>query len=131
MSRNFLLSTGAVSLLFALAPFTAFAQGFGEQRPLQFRNANNGLTLEVYRRQLGASAAASAAASATASGVGASGQSGSAVNNAVQTTRYLNVSVTGENNILNVVGETINASQESSNTEQSSSNQQVSTRLNK
>ncbi len=105
------------------------AQGFGEQRPLQFKNVNNGLTNEVYRRQLGASAVASATASS--SGGGGSGQSGSAVNNAVQTSRYLNITVSGENNILNVVGETINAEQQSSGTQQSSANEQVSDRLNR
>ena len=112
-----------------LAGPCARAQGFGEQRPLQFKNANNGLTNEVYRRQLGAAAVATAVAGS--SGGGGSGQSGSAVNNAVQTSRYLNITVSGENNVLNVVGETINADQQSNGTLQSSENEQISTRLNR
>ncbi len=126
LSRRYACVVLAFTLL---APAPVSAQGFGEQRPLQFKNANNGLTNEVYRRQLGA--ASSSSATATSSSGGASGQAGSAVNNAVQTTRYLNVTVSGQNNILNIVGETINAEQQSEGTGQSSVNEQTSTRLNR
>lgn len=126
LSRRYACVVLALSLL---APVPVSAQGFGEQRPLQFKNANNALTNEVYRRQLGATSGASA--TATSSSGGASGQAGSAVNNAVQTTRYLNVTVSGQNNILNIVGETINAEQQSEGTGQSSVNAQTSTRLNR
>jgi hypothetical protein len=128
MKTVLLLASGSF-ILSLLAGAPAYAQGFGEQRALQFRFSNNGLTNEVYRRQLGASAVSSS--SSSTSGGSEPGQAGSGVNNAVQTTRYLNITVDGQNNVLNVVGETINAEQKSTGTQQSSTNEQISQRLNR
>lgn len=100
----------------------AAAQGWGEQAPVQFKYANQGLTAEVYRNQLSASAAA-ASASARAGGLGY-GQSSNQLNNAVQinNNNTYNVTVSGSDNYLNFNGDTVNADQTSSGTTQTSDN---------
>jgi hypothetical protein len=102
----------------------AFAQGWGEQAPVQFKYSNQGMTSEVYRMQLGATAAAAAAAaSASGGGFGGGLQSSSNLNNAVQINNNAtyNVTVSGDSNYLNF-GDTVNAQQSSTGTQQSSSN---------
>lgn len=108
----------------ACASSSVLAQGWGEQAPVQFKYSNQGMTSEVYRLQLGASAAAAAAtSSASGGGFGGSLQSSSNLNNAVQINNNAtyNVSVSGNSNYLNF-GDTINAQQSSTGTQQSSSN---------
>ncbi|MGH6725360.1 MAG: hypothetical protein ACREB8_02295 [Pseudolabrys sp.] len=103
----------------------ALAQGWGEQAPLQFRYSNQGISNEVYRNQLGMTAAAAAASSSSGlSGGGGLGQSSSQLNNAIELNgnNTYNVTVTGDNNYLNVSGSSVNAQQTSTGTTQSSSN---------
>ncbi len=112
----------AFALIHVGAPGSSMAQGFGEQRAVQFKYANQGLTNEVYRRQLGAAAASSSSSSSSSSG---SGQGGSALNNAVQTSSNLNVTVNGTGNTLNITGDTLKADQNSSGTSQTNENTQA------
>jgi hypothetical protein len=115
---------------FLMMAHGACAQGWGEQAPMQFKYSNQGMSNEVYRLQLGASAVAAAAAASAAGGGGAGGglgQGSSNLNNAVQINNNAtyNVTVSGDSNYLNF-GDTINAQQTSSGTTQSSSNQSTS-----
>lgn len=100
----------------------ALAQAWGEQAPVQFKFMNQGLTTEVYRNQLGAAAAA--AAGGVGGGALGSGQSSNQLNNAVQiiNNNNYNVSVSGEDNVLNFQGDTVNAQQSSTGTTQTNSN---------
>jgi hypothetical protein len=102
----------------------AAAQAWGEQAPVQFKYANQGLTNEVYRNQLGGAAAA-ASASASGGGLGSgTGQSSNQLDNAVQinNANTYNITVSGSSNYLNVSGDTVNAQQTSTGTSQTSSN---------
>jgi len=105
---------------------SASAQGWGEQAPLQFRYSNQGISNEVYRNQLGTTAAAAAASSSSLGGSGGLGfgQSSNQLNNAVQLNEAntYNVTISGSGNYLNVSGSTVNAQQTSTGTSQSSSN---------
>jgi hypothetical protein len=131
---------------------TASAQGWGEQRPLQFAIVGPGgnmASTEIVRRQLqlteaqtavliwnaAESAAANAAAAAGGGGGGTTGVNGSSqgsqqLNNAVYTAPILNVTVSGAGNSVTVspnaqnvaVG---NANQTSTGTNQGSSNTQA------
>ena len=106
-------------------PGAASAQGWGEQTPLQFKYLNQGVANELYRNQLGASAAASASSSGSGSlSNGGNGQSSNQLNNAVQISESntYNVTITGNNNYLNVSGATVNAQQTSTGTSQANSN---------
>ena len=103
------------------------AQGYGEQRTLQFRlQGADHTTQEVYRYQ---NSTAAIAASRAAGGVGSAStlntksQTGSDLNNVVQYYDYStsNVSLTGSNN--NVSGGVLNAGQNSTGTNQVLNNQ--------
>lgn len=116
------------AVLLALAAAPALAQGYGEQRTLQFRlQGADHTTQEVYRYQN--STAAIAAKKAAAGGVaGAStlntkSQTGSDLNNVVQYYDYStsNVSLNGNNN--DVSGGVLNAGQNSTGTNQVLNNQ--------
>jgi hypothetical protein len=114
---------------FALATFMistpAFAQGWAEQRPAQFRYVDQGMANEVYRNQLGTSGAAAAASVAISGGAGAGGggslQGSEQLNNVIQLNPtntgsgeiYLNVTVTGTTQT------TTDSSQNSTNQSQS------------
>ena len=103
----------------------ASAQAWGEQAPLQFRYSNQGISNEVYRNQLGASAAAAAASSSSLGGGGSGlGQSSSQLNNAVQIvdSNTYNVTISGNGNYLNITGSNVNAQQTSTGTSQTSTN---------
>lgn len=104
----------------------ALAQGWGEQAPLQFKYSNQGISNEVYRNQLGMSAAAAAASSSSGGSLsgGGLGQASSQLNNAVQLNEAntYNVTITGNGNYLNVSGSSVNAQQTSTGTSQTSSN---------
>jgi hypothetical protein len=108
----------------AILSAPARAQGYGEQAPLQFKYANQGLTNEVYRLQLGAAAAAAAASSSSSGGLGGNGQQSNNLNNAIQVynNQTYNVTMSGSNDVLNVSGDTINAQQSSSGTKQTNTN---------
>lgn len=97
------------------------AQSFGEQRAVQFKYSGQGLTTEVYRRQLGA------AASSVGSGSLGTSESGSALNNAIQTSSTLNITVSGSSNTLNVSGDNVSGDQRSSDTAQTNTNAQTTT----
>jgi hypothetical protein len=128
------LSVRSVSAVLALSlagligsSGAALAQGWGEQAPLQFRYLSQGVTNEVYRNQLGTSAAAAAASSSSLSGGSGSsglGQSSNQLNNAIQVDSHdtYNVTITGDGNYLNVTGSTVNAQQTSTGTSQTSTN---------
>jgi Flp pilus assembly protein TadG len=103
----------------------ALAQGWGEQAPLQFKYINQGVTNEVYRNQLGTTAAAASSSSSLGSGSGSGlGQASSQLNNAVQLNENntYNVTITGDGNYLNVTGSTVNAQQTSTGTKQTTTN---------
>ena len=117
-----------LSLIYAAlavsASSSAFAQGWGEQAPIQFKYSNQGVTNEIYRLQFGASVAASASSSSGGGGTGlGNAQSSSNLNNAVQINNSANYTVTisGTGNYLNF-GDTINAQQSSTGTQQTSAN---------
>lgn len=104
--------------------FPAFAQsGWAEQRPVQFRYADQGQTNEALRNQLGTSASAAAAAVAASSGLGGGAGAGSLQNSDQYNNAVIfnpNVTNSGGGDVyLNV---TINADQTSGTTNQSSSN---------
>jgi hypothetical protein len=111
---------------FVASPGVALAQGWGEQAPLQFRYLSQGVTNEVYRNQLGTSAAAAAASSSSLSGGsgGGIGQASNQLNNAIQLDSHdtYNVTITGDGNYLNVTGSTVNAQQTSTGTTQTTTN---------
>jgi hypothetical protein len=129
LGATFMLTTRLATVVLlgaaasALASAPSRAQGYGEQAPLQFKYANQGLTNEVYRLQLGAAAAA-AAASSSSGGLGGNGQQSSNLNNAIQVynNQTYNVTMSGSNDVLNVSGDTINAQQSSSGTKQTNTN---------
>ena len=104
----------------------ASAQAWGEQAPLQFRYSNQGISNEVYRNQLGTTAAAAAASSSSSGSLGGSGlgQSSSQLNNAVQIvdSNTYNVTISGNGNYLNITGSNVNAQQTSTGTSQTSTN---------
>ena len=108
------------------SPGTSLAQGWGEQAPLQFKYINQGLASEVARNQLGQSAAAAAASSSSlGSGSGGGlGQANNQLNNAIQLDSHntYNVTITGDNNYLNLSGSTVNAQQTSTGTSQTGTN---------
>lgn len=88
---------------------SAFAQGWAEQRPAQFRYSEQGMANEVYRTQMGVAGASAAASVAVSSGAGGGGglggslQSSQQLSNVIQVNPtntgdgdiYLNVTVTG------------------------------------
>ena len=98
---------GAVVFV-ALGPCGARAQGFGTVN-------------EVYRQQLGASAAAAAASAGVYGAGGLGAQSTNQLDNAVQINN--NYYVSGSGTILNVTGDQVNAQQQSTGTTQTSANQ--------
>ncbi len=109
---------------------SASAQGYSEQRTLQFKfQGGDGTTKEIYRYQNSQAAIAAKKASGAMGSVGSAGtlntksQSGSELNNVVQYYDYSssNVSLTGSGN--NVSGSVLNAGQESSGTNQVLNNQ--------
>jgi hypothetical protein len=120
----------ATAVLFALAlAGPAAAQGYGEQRTLQFRlQGADHTTQEVYRYQ-NSTAAIAAKKAANTGTVGSSGslntksQTGSDLNNVVQYYDYStsNVSLNGSGN--NVSGSVLNAGQDSKGTNQVLNNQ--------
>jgi hypothetical protein len=120
----------ATAVLFALAlAGPAAAQGYGEQRTLQFRlQGADHTTQEVYRYQ-NSTAAMAAKKAANTGTVGSSGslntksQTGSDLNNVVQYYDYStsNVSLNGSGN--NVSGSVLNAGQDSKGTNQVLNNQ--------
>ena len=120
----------ATAVLFALAlAGPAAAQGYGEQRTLQFRlQGADHTTQEVYRYQ-NSTAAIAANKAANTGTVGSSGslntksQTGSDLNNVVQYYDYStsNVSLNGSGN--NVSGSVLNAGQDSKGTNQVLNNQ--------
>ena len=115
-------------------PGAALAQAWGEQVPLQFRYINQGMASEIARNQLGETAAAAAASSSSSSlGSGSGGSGGSSgglgqvssqLNNAIQLDSHntYNVTITGNNNYLNVTGSSVNAQQTSTGTTQTGTN---------
>ncbi len=105
----------------------AQAQAFGEQAPVQFKFNNTAETSEIYRQQLGASAAAAASSGLGGYGYGLSGQSSSQTTNGVTVTNTYNVTMSGSNDTLNVQGATVNANQTSTGTTQTSANTQGNT----
>lgn len=110
---------------------SAFAQGYGEQRTLQFRiHGYDRTTQEVYRRQFSSQAITSASGGASAaSGANSSlfpqkQQSGSSMNNVVQYYDYRNTSVTLKGDGSSVsTGGVLNAGQDSAGTSQLLNNQ--------
>ena len=120
----------ATAVLFALAlAGPAAAQGYGEQRTLQFRlQGADHTTQEVYRYQ-NSTAAIAAKKAANTGTVGSSGslntksQTGSDLNNVVQYYDYStsNVSLNGSGN--NVSGSVLNAGQDAKGTNQDLNNQ--------
>ena len=120
----------ATAVLFALAlAGPAAAQGYGEQRTLQFRlQGADHTTQEVYRYQ-NSTAAIAAKKAANTGTVGSSGslntksQTGSDLNNVVQYYDYStsNVSLNGSGN--NVSGSVLNAGQDSKGTNHVLNNQ--------
>ncbi len=105
--RILLVLTGLVTVAPVYAP-AATANGWGEQAAPSFRYSNQGMTNEIYRVQLGASAVASAAAAAAASRGSAGGglstaQTSDQLNNVVQINNNAtyNVQVSGNDNYLN------------------------------
>ncbi len=70
----------ATSLILLAVSSAAHAQsGWAEQRPVQFRYSDQGMTNEVYRNQLGISGAAAAASVAISSGNGGASGGGAAL----------------------------------------------------
>jgi hypothetical protein len=106
----------------------ASAQGYGEQRTLQFRiQGYDRTTQEVYRRQFSSQAQAATGGFASNGTVGASGlknQNSSAMNNVVQyyDQRTTNVSLNGDNSSVSTGG-VLNAGQRSTETSQVLNNQ--------
>lgn len=113
---NRIVKLSCCLIIFSAAGTPCFSQSFGEQRAVQFKYAGQGLTTEVYRRQLGA------AVSGSASGSLGSAESANALNNAIQTTSTLNINVSGSSNTLNVAGDQVSGDQNSSDTSQTNSN---------
>ena len=127
---------GLAALLFVGivgSPGAALAQAWGEQVPLQFRYINQGMAAEIARNQLGETAAAAAASSSSSlgsggigsgGGGGGLGQASSQLSNVVQLDSHntYNVTITGNNNYLNVTGSTVNAQQTSTGTTQTGIN---------
>ncbi len=116
-------------VILPLIPFgAAYAQGYGEQRSLQFRiHGYDRTTQEVYRRQFSTQAQSSTGGLASSGTVGASGlknQNSSAMNNVVQyyDQRSTNVSLTGNNSTVSTGG-VLNAGQTSTETGQVLNNQ--------
>jgi hypothetical protein len=110
----------------------AVAQGYGEQRTLQFRiHGYDRTTQEVYRRQFSSQAMSSSVAGgiSAASGVNSTlspqkQQSGSSMNNVVQYWDYRSTNVTLNGNSSSVAtGGVLNAGQESAATSQLLNNQ--------
>lgn len=101
----------------------ACAQAWGEQAPVHFKYANQGMAQELYRNQLGAAAAASAASS-SASGGGGLGQSSNQLDNAVQLNNAstYNITISGKGDYLNISGDAVNAQQTSTGTKQTTRN---------
>lgn len=102
-----LVPASLLSVIPVFAP-PATANGWGEQAAPSFRYSNQGITNEIYRVQLGASAVASAAAAAAASRGSAGGglssaQTSDQLNNVVQINNNAtyNVQVSGNDNYLN------------------------------
>lgn len=117
--------------LFGMA-VPALAQGYGEQRTLQFRiHGYDRTTQEVYRRQFSSQAMANSAAGGTSAASGANStlvpqkqQSGSSMNNVVQYYDYRSTNVTLNGNGSSVAtGGVLNAGQESAATSQLLNNQ--------
>lgn len=126
-----LLCLVAVALLGVTAP-AALAQGYGEQRTLQFRiHGYDRTTQEVYRRQFSSQAMAGSVAGGTSAASGANStlspqkqQSGSSMNNVVQYWDYRSTNVTLNGNSSSVAtGGVLNAGQESAATSQLLNNQ--------
>ncbi len=122
-----LLRVAVVGLLVVAAAGPAAAQGYGEQRTLQFRlQGADHTTQEVYRYQNSTAAIAAKKAAggvASASTLNNKTQTGSDLNNVVQYYDYstANVSLNGSNN--NVSGSVLNAGQDSQGTNQVLNNQ--------
>jgi hypothetical protein len=125
------LHLAILSLLVVLplvASGDAAAQGYGEQRTLQFRiQGYDRTTQEVYRRQFSSQAQTTTGGFASNGTVGASGlknQNSSAMNNVVQyyDQRTTNVSLNGNNSTVSTGG-VLNAGQTSADTGQVLNNQ--------
>ncbi len=124
------IRAAGVALLVLAAAGPAAAQGYGEQRTLQFRlQGADHTTQEVYRYQNSTAAIAAKKANSGTGTVGSAGslntksQTGSDLNNVVQYYDYstANVSLNGSNN--NVSGSVLNAGQDSTGTNQVLNNQ--------
>ena len=119
--------TIGLALLALASAGPAAAQGYGEQRTLQFRlQGADHTTQEVYRYQNSTAALAAKKAAggvASASTLNTKSQTGSDLNNVVQYYDYSssNVSLNGSNN--NVSGGVLNAGQNSTGTNQVLNNQ--------
>lgn len=119
---------GLLVVLPLAMPRLASAQGYGEQRTLQFRiQGYDRTTQEVYRRQFSSQAQTSSGGFASNGTVGASGlknQTSSAMNNVVQyyDQRTTNVSLNGDNSSVSTGG-VLNAGQTSRETGQVLNNQ--------
>ena len=127
---RFLLCCGGVVAL-ALVAGPCRAQGYGEQRPLQFRiQGADHTTQEVYRYQNSTSAIAAsrAAGLASASTLNSKTQTGSDLNNVIQYYDYSssNVSLNGSSNNV-ATGSVLNTGQTSTGTRQILNNQADST----
>lgn len=127
MIRAFFLAGLALWLGSFMLIHPASAQGYGEQRPLQFKLTNQDtytrLTTEMNRRSVLASAIAARSSGSTSISGTSQLQSSSQLNNAVQITNNstINVTLSGTGNAL-TIGDTINADQTSSGTHQGSTN---------
>lgn len=123
----------AAPLCGAALPGAALAQGYGEQRTLQFRiHGYDRTTQEVYRRQFSSQAMTSGSAAGGTSAASGSNssllpqkqQSGSSMNNVVQYYDYRSTNVTLNGNGSSVAtGGVLNAGQDSTGTSQLLNNQ--------
>lgn len=127
-----LLRLGLIAAPLFCAAVPALAQGYGEQRTLQFRiHGYDRTTQEVYRRQFSSQAMSNSAAGGMSAASGANStlvpqkqQSGSSMNNVVQYYDYRSTNVTLNGNGSSVAtGGVLNAGQESAGTSQLLNNQ--------
>lgn len=126
LSRWLSFSVASLTLSFAAISGAEAQSGWAEQRPVQFRYSDQGMTNEVYRNQLGVSAAAAAATVAISSrdgasggGSGSGGQSSGQLQNVIQVNPI--ISNTGSGNVYLNIGD-VNGAQTSTDSNQTSTN---------